>query len=112
MSKTPRLVYLLTHTPVHIHRPLQVGFVAKNQWSDEIFAKYLIGVEENRQGGCNRHHISKRDIERLGFMPPCGARFEMVELDLNWLPTYVEPHEDFENISMEEVYTGKKPEMR
>lgn len=115
MSKTHRLVYLLTHTPVHIHRPIQVGFVKKTKLSDELFAKYKEGCEDNRKGGCSRYHLSKKDIERLGFMPPCGARFEMVELDLNWLPTLAEVPtvpEDFENMSMEEVYTGKKPEMR
>ena len=64
MSKTPRLVYLLTHTPVHYHRPLQVGFREKAQWSDELFKKYMEGVEENRKAGCGRHYLSKRDIER------------------------------------------------
>ena len=81
-----RSIYLLLHTPVHIYRPLQVGFVEKAPWSDELFEKYMRGVEENRKAQCGRHYLSKKDIERWGFMPPCGARFEVVELDLNWLP--------------------------
>jgi hypothetical protein len=114
-------MYLLTHTPVHYHRPLQVGFREKAQWSDELFKKYMEGCEENRKAGCGRHYLSKRDIERWGFMPPCGARFEVVEVDLKWIPNSVEvpnvpssplPVENHITDLEEELYTGRKPDMR
>ena len=112
-------MYLLMHTPVHIHRPLQVGFVEKATWSDELFEKYMEDCEKNRKAQCGRHYLSKREIERWGFMPPCGARFEVVELDLSWLPALPTPpstpppppttetKEDLENPSIAYVYTGK-----
>ncbi len=102
--KAIRSIYLLTHTPVHIYRPLQVGFVQKATWSDALFEKYQQGVEENRKAECGRRFLSKKDIERWGFMPPCGARFEVVELDLTWLPV-----EGPENPMIESICGTKKP---
>lgn len=82
MSKTSRLAYLVIHTPVHIGRPLQVGFVRPNLYSDGLFEKYIQDVEKNREAGGGRLHITKREIEQWGFMPPCGARFEVIKVEL------------------------------
>lgn len=75
-------MYLLLHTPVHIGRPLQVGLVEKNKWSQPLFDKYVIKCEENRKAGGSRLHLTKKEIEQWGFDPPCGARFEVVEVEL------------------------------
>ena len=78
-----RVVYMLIHTPVHIGRPLQVGFVPKTAWSEPLFKEYQEEVERNRKaGGGGRTHLTKRQIERWGFFPPCGARFEVIEVEM------------------------------
>lgn len=82
MSKIIRSAYLLVNTPVHIGRPLQVGFVQSNKWSDDLFDKYVQSVESNRKLGGYKYHLRKKEIEQWGFMPPCGARFEVIQVEL------------------------------
>jgi len=82
MATAFRRMYLLVHTPTHIGRPLQVGWVEKNKWSDDLFDKYVQNVESNRKLGGYKYHLRKREIEQWGFNPPCGARVEVIELEL------------------------------
>ena len=77
-----RVLYMIIHTPVELGRPVQVGYVPKAEWSDKLFKTYMADVEENRKLGGGRITLSKRDIERWGFFPPCGARFEVIEVEL------------------------------
>lgn len=77
-----RTVYMLLHTPVHIGRPVLAGLVPKTEWSEPLFKEYLQDVERTRKAGGGRTHLTKRQIERWGFFPPCGARFEVMEVDL------------------------------
>lgn len=74
--------YLLIHTPVHLARPVQLGLVEASAWSEALFQKYAAQVEANRQAGAGSAYLSKRDIERWGFWPPCGARVQVLELYL------------------------------
>lgn len=89
MTTVFRRMYLLVHTPTHIGRPFQVGLVEKNKWSDNLFAQYEKCVEHNRQLGGGRIYLKKREIEQWGFNPPCGARFEVIEVGL---PIFYDPH--------------------
>ena len=75
-------MYLLIHTPTHMGRPVPVGYVPITQWSYPLFQKYISDTNENREAGGSITHLSKRDIERWGFMPPCGARFQVMEVEL------------------------------
>lgn len=88
MSRKVKSMYLLIHTPVHVGRPLQVGFVPKATWSTKLFDEYQKNAELNRVAGGSRLHLRKREIEQWGFMPPCGARFEVIEVEV---PMPVEP---------------------
>jgi hypothetical protein len=85
MTKIIRQAYLLIHTPTHIGRPLQMGFVEANTWSNSLFEKYKQSVEENEG---RRSYLTKREIENWGFFPPCGARFEVIKIEL---PTFYDP---------------------
>ncbi len=82
MSIAFRRMYLLTQAPVEVGRPLQLGFVEKNKWSQSLFDKYALHAEESRVKGISRIFLTKRDIERWGFMPPCGPRVEVIEVEL------------------------------
>jgi hypothetical protein len=82
MSSIARRVYLLIHTPTELARPVQMGFVWKDAWSDGLFKKYQNETEENRKAGGSICHLSKRSIERWGFFPPCGARVQVLEVEL------------------------------
>ena len=82
MSRILRSAYLLIHTPVDIARPLQLGFVESNKSNDALFEKYAQHVEENRKAGVSRTYLSKRDIERWIFFPPCGPRVEVIKVEL------------------------------
>lgn len=82
MSRILRSAYLLIQTPVDIGRPLQLGFVEANKWNDSLFEKYVQQVEENRKLGGGRVYLSKRDIERWVFFPPCGPRVEVIKVEL------------------------------
>ncbi len=82
MSSKARRLYLLLHTPVELGRPVQMGFVYPDAWSTPLFEKYAAAVEENRKRGGSVSHLSKRDIERWGFWPPCGARVQVMEVEL------------------------------
>ncbi len=76
-------MYLLIHTPTHLGRPVQLGFVEKAAWSTALFKNFTADVERNRQAGPHyKAYLSKRDIERWGFNPPCGARVEVVEVEV------------------------------
>jgi len=75
-------MYLLLNTPVHIGRPVFVGTVEHAEWSNALFEKYKAEAERNRQAGGSYSYMSKRDIERWGFFPPCGAWFEVVDVEV------------------------------
>ena len=81
MSKARR-VYLLIHTPTHMGFPVQMGFVPQKAWSNALFDKYLAEVKRHREAGGSTTHLSKRDIERWGFFPPCGARVQVMEVEI------------------------------
>ncbi len=80
MSSKARRVYLLIHTPTELGRPVQMGFAPQAVWSNALFQGYMAKVEENRKAGGSVTHLSKRDIERWGFFPPCGARVQVMEV--------------------------------
>lgn len=83
MSKAhARRFYLLIHTPTHMGFPVQMGFAPKADWSDALFDKYLAEVKRNHEAGGSTTHLSKRDIERWGFFPPCGARVQVMEVEI------------------------------
>jgi hypothetical protein len=75
-------MYLLTQTPVEIGRPIQLGFVEANKWSDPLFETYAQRVEENRKLGVSRTYLTKREIEKWVFFPPCGPRVEVIRVQL------------------------------
>ncbi len=75
-------LYLLTHTPTHIGRPVQMGFVGKAEWSNKLFELYRQDVELSCKTGHPYSFLSKKDIERWGFLPPVGARVQVLEVDL------------------------------
>ena len=79
--KASRL-FLLLHTPTEIARPLQMGLVRAEPWSQALFAEYAAEVEESRKRGHSCSMLTKRSIERWGFNPPCGARVQVVEISL------------------------------
>ena len=64
-----RLVYVLLNSPVG-SRPYVVNIFQANPYITAMF-------EANKEGT-----ISKRNIERLGEFPPCGARFQLLPYDL------------------------------
>ncbi len=59
-----------------------MGFVPQTDWSNALFDKHLAKVKENREAGYSVTHLSKRDIERWGFFPPCGARVQVLEVEI------------------------------
>jgi hypothetical protein len=81
MSKARRF-YFLIHTPTHMGFPTQMGFVPQTEWSNALFKEYLDDVKRNREAGGSITHLSKRDIERWGFFPPCGARVQVMEVEI------------------------------
>lgn len=80
--RTLQRLYMLIHTPVHIGRPVFMGTVEHAEWSNALFEKYMADVERSRQAGGSYSYISKRDIERWGFFPPCGARVQVVDVEI------------------------------
>jgi hypothetical protein len=77
-----RRVYLLIHTPTEMGRPVQMGFVYPDAWSNKLFEKYKGEVEENRKKGGSVTHLWKKDIERWGFFPPVGPRVQVLEVEI------------------------------
>jgi len=78
--------FALIHTPVELGRPTQLGIVSIDAWSEKLFHKYQLEVEQSRQRGGAYPYLSKRDIERWGFHPPCGPRVQVLELALEVEP--------------------------
>jgi hypothetical protein len=59
-----------------------MGFLGKNTWSDGLFETYKEGVQANLEAGVSYAYLSKKDIERWGFMPPVGARVQVLEVEI------------------------------
>jgi hypothetical protein len=81
MSKARRF-YLLIHTPTHMGYPVQMGLVPQAKWSNTLFKEYLADVKMSCDAGYSITHLSKRDIERWGFFPPCGACVQVMEVEI------------------------------
>jgi hypothetical protein len=79
---TSRRIYLLIHTPVELGRPVQAGFIFRAKWSNALFDEYKQKVEENRAAGASITHLSKRDVERWGFNPVPGPRYQVVDIEV------------------------------
>jgi hypothetical protein len=94
-------LYFLIHTPTELGRPVQMGFTPQTAHYNALFQKYHEKVTENRRAGGSITHLSKRDIERWGFFPPCGARVQVMEVEL--------PTEEFLEIYKKEADKSNKP---
>lgn len=74
--------YILTHTPTEWCRPGLLGLVRAAPYYDELFQKYKEDAKRQVAGGGGATYLSKRDIERWGYMPPCGPRVQVIEAEL------------------------------
>lgn len=72
-----RRAYLLVHTPVNLRRPVPLGFVYKCKWSDAQFKEF---ADDTLQESCT--YLTKKSIERWGFLPPPGARVQVLEVEV------------------------------
>ena len=66
-----RLVYVLLNSSTG-SRPYVVNILQANP--------YITAMFEANNG--QNSYLRKRDIERLGEMPPCGARFQLLPYEL------------------------------
>jgi hypothetical protein len=94
-------LYLLIHTPTELARPVQMGFTPQTEYYNSLFENYHEKVTKERLAGGSRAYLSKRDIERWGFFPPCGARVQVMEVEL--------PTEEFLEIYKKEAEKSNKP---
>ena len=82
-------LYAIIHHPTHMARPFVIATHKSCAWSDAMFDEYVKAADEvvKRHGGGHRHLLSKRDLERWIAPVPCGARAQVVEVDvpLYWL---------------------------
>lgn len=70
-------------------------FVVLNKPVERNVVPYVVSVQQQypetrpiyEAAWREDRHLTKREIERFGLMPPCGARFTVVEIELydEWL---------------------------
>lgn len=80
--------YVLIQTAVETNRAYQLGIVEQNKWSNALFEKYMQQSKDDK-------YLSKKDIERWGFLPPCGPRVQVVDIEF--------PCSDAWSVSSEEM---------
>jgi hypothetical protein len=74
--------FLVLHTPTYTtQQAYALGMIEATRDVTEIYARY----SKNN----TYPYLTKREIERIGFLPPCGARVQLVpfRLDVTWVET-------------------------
>lgn len=83
MPPIPRRLFLITHTPVELARPIQLGLRLPTPRTEEMFARFAAHVEEQRVLGASNPYMKKEEVYKWVTMPPCGPRVRIVEVFLD-----------------------------
>jgi len=71
-SNLVKRIFVLINHPVHLKQPYPVGLIKSTEEVERMYA------EHQRHDG----HLSKRDIERLGFFPMVGPRYRFFPIHI------------------------------
>jgi hypothetical protein len=81
MRPIPLRFFLITHTPVELGRPLQLGLRLPTPRTEELFARFKEHVDEHHKRGETNPCMLKEDVYKwIGGRSPCGPRVRVVEV--------------------------------